>query len=290
MKTGTGNPFAAISVALVLLIGICTPVFAQPAGPAGAAPAATQAPPLPTVDAEADARAAAAAKAEEAEKACSKNTETLAAGKMAAVNALPAEQRKSLLRGQNAAAVAACLAVANDDADFCKLLPKETAAACVDQAKVAKELKGVPKEQLKFVIISRACRGNESKADCDKALEAMKSGDAAKCKSFAKVQMSAFCAALATGDATQCKPLTNGDERGVCVAYATNDPSKCPADAADCILLTKTFAKLAKDGLAGMQDIDPSLAAASQGKDACTPMLADMEKACNEASQAAHKQ
>jgi hypothetical protein len=288
MKTGARNHFVAIPVALVLLLGLHTPCIGQPAGPAGAA-ASTPAPPEPDADPEADAEAAATAKAEVTESVCSKNVAALSAGKMAAVNALKPEARKTLLQGKNAGAIAACLAVASGDSGFCNLLPKEAVAGCVDQAKIAKELKGVPNEQLKFAIVSRACRGNESAADCDKALAAMKSGDAAKCKTFAKVQMSAFCAAMATGDATQCQPLTNADERGVCVAYATNDPSKCPADAADCILMTKTFAKLAKDGLAGMSDVDPSLAAVSQGKEACAPMLADMEKACNDASVAAPK-
>lgn len=287
MRTSKRSHFAAISVALVLLVGVCTPMFAQPAGPAGASPAPTDAPPEPTADPAADAEAAAKARAEEAESVCRQGVTALKDGKVSAVKALPEGARQTLLQGEQFPTLVACLAVAGNDSGICSLLPKEAAAACVEQAKIAKELKNVPKEQLKFSIIARACRGNESKATCDKALEAMKSGDAAKCKAaFDKVDMSAFCAALATGDGSQCQPITDADQRGVCVAYATNDPGKCPQDAADCVLLTKTFVTLAKDGLAGMRDVDPSLAAAGQGKEACAPMLAELETACTKRSEA----
>lgn len=194
------------------------------------------------------------------------------------LKALPDTKRTTVIQHQSATRLFTCLAIAEDKSARCDALPKQGKGECAAQFQVARELKGVPKERVKAQLIYRSCLPNAAKADCEAARDAIMAGDPAKCKGAKGVNPD-FCAALASGDAAKCGAL-QGAERDLCSAYVTEDPKRCPKDSGDCQLVVSTFAKLKKEGLDGMQDIDPTLAAVSKGKAACAPLMSEFEKFC----------
>jgi hypothetical protein len=240
---------------------------AEQAPAAEGTPEAEQAP-------EADAKASLA-------DACKKAAADLGSGDLS-LKALSSEKREALVQDQKAGKVFTCLAIADDDKSHCDHLAKQQKEECLTQWEIARELKGVPKERAKSAIIYRACVANAPKAECEKVRDAIVSGDATKCQGLSKGLSPDFCGALATGDATKCDALPAGGERDACPAYVTDDPKRCPKDSGDCPLVVATFAKLRKEGLGGLQDIDATLAAASKGRPACTTLLSDLERFCVE--------
>jgi len=216
---------------------------------------------------------------------CKDSITRLGGGDLAALDALPPEKRAALAKDGKTVNVLKCLAVATNNGRYCGLLPtKQSQTECLAAWELARELKTMPKEHMKAQIIYRGCLVNASKAECDKFRTAMTSRDAAKCKSVSKDADRAFCAALVSGDATRCKDLPDAAYRDTCAAYATDDATHCSKEAgADCAKLAQGFAAVTKEGLAGFDQIDATAAAASRdGKAACGPLLADLERHCIE--------
>jgi hypothetical protein len=172
-----------------------------------------------------------------------------------------------------------CLAIADDNGRYCDALPADKKGECVDQWKFIRELKGAPQGNIKALTIYHLCLKNSPKADCDKMRDAMTSADAGKCKGVSNPQQHVFCTALATGDGTKCAGVAEGADRDFCVALATDNPAKCPKDSTDCPKMVGNFAKMTKEGLQGAQG-DPRVGALRNGKSACQPLMADMERRC----------
>ena len=211
---------------------------------------------------------------------CKKGLSALGGGDAKGLDALEKSQRDSLM--MNAAAVNAltCLAIAENDEKFCDALAKDGRKACLEQRKLIGELKGIPKEQLKAELIYKQCVNDMPVADCETVRDAMTAKDAGKCKGFTKIDAN-FCVALAAGDASTCKKLTDEAMRDVCAAYAADEPKHCPEDSQDCRNLTSFMAAVTKKGLAGVADLDAGAAAAVDGRQSCTAVLAELEKACS---------
>jgi hypothetical protein len=244
------------------------PAKAEKAADAGAQPAADSGTPGPTVEPTRDSAALA--------KSCA----TLGSGDLSALDSLEKEKRQGLVGTPQALHALTCLAVAANDKRPCEALEDEGKKRCLDQLSTFGDLKDLPKEGVKAALLHRMCLAGSSKADCDKIRDAMTKKDAAGCASLGAAEMREFCSALVSGDASKCKGLPEGEERGRCEAYATDDPSRCAKDSVDCRNMAGAFAKVKKDGLAGLGDIDPGAVAATKGKDACAPLLAALATAC----------
>jgi len=230
----------------------------------------------------------AAAAAAEATKTANNCKKAIAGfdSKPASLQSLPKEQLAQLLRGKGAANSITCLAIANGNRSYCDLLSDDPKKKCLSQYEQVSGLKGLPKEQMKGRVVHDMCmQGNMcdkcDKAECDKIEAAVNGGDAGKCAGLS-APVGAFCTALATRDAAKCQPVPQGEARSICEAFATEDAARCAKDSTDCRNVTNGFAAFRKDGLAGVQGIDPGVAAGVKGIGACQPLLADFEKLCME--------
>lgn len=226
--------------------------------------------------------AAAQATATAVASACKKTVATLGAGDLAALKPLTKEQKAALLAGPSATRLMTCLAVAGDSDRYCESLPGDAKRDCGESVKLARDLRKMPKGDEKAFVIHRLCLAGSVKSECDQARKAILASEPAECGGLVNVPLRLFCTAIASGDAAKCGGL-QGDERMVCEAYASDDPGRCPKESVDCQNLTRTFAAVKKDGLAGVRDIDPAVIAVRGGKQACTPLLADMEESCRAA-------
>lgn len=225
--------------------------------------------PEPTVDAKA------------AEEACKKAAAGLRTGDASAVEALDETQRKALLGSSTGVKALTCLAIAADDKSRCDLLEDDAKKACLDQWKLGRELKGVPKEEVKAQLLYRTCVSNSTGVNCDLLRDAVKSGDPERCKDLDDAARRAFCAAVAGGNIKECGNVPEGAERAYCEAFATDDASRCPKEAPDCIAMARGFAALKKGGLEGFKDIDATIAAAAMGTKVCDGLLGELEKSCS---------
>jgi len=129
-------------------------------------------------------------------------------------------------------------------------------------------------------MIYRTCLANGEKADCDLALDAMTSHNAAKCEGLSRVPDRSFCAALATGDAASCARLPLRAEQSFCTALATDDPRGCPEDGIDCRNMARSFATWKMNALTAGDEVDPTTAAIRWGMPACAPLVAEFERLC----------
>ena len=249
---------------------------APDATPAGAA--AGQSGTTPKTDATAGPTTAPTTNATAAAQ-CKNVTTKLSAGDSSALQSMSSDQR---IAAMNAAI---CLALADDNSRYCDALPADKKSECVDQWKFVRELKGAPQGNLKALTLHHLCLKNGAKADCDKVRDAMTAADASKCKGISNPQQGVFCGALATGDAAKCSGLPEGADRELCAALATDDPARCPKDSTDCPKMVGSFAKVKKEGLQGTND--PRMAALRNGKAACQPLMADLERSCMSAAIAA---
>jgi hypothetical protein len=229
-----------------------------------------------TPDAEAQATATAVA------AACKKTVATLGSGDLAALKPLTKERKAALLGAPAATRVLTCLAVAGDSDRYCESLPADGKRDCAESVKLARELRKLPKGAEKAFLIHRMCLSGPAPSECDQARKAMIAGEAAECGGLVNASIRHFCTAMASGDATKCGAL-EGDERKTCEAYVSDDPGRCPKESLDCQNITRTFAAVKKDGLAGAKEIDPAVVAVRGGKQACTPLLADLEAHCSAA-------
>jgi hypothetical protein len=185
-----------------------------------------------------------------------------------------------LLAGAAGIDAISCLAVADDNEKHCDLLGEDAKKACVDQWKVGRELKGLPKEKVKAQLMYRTCASNSPNMNCDVVREAIGEKDAAKCKNLKEASQQTFCNAVVAGDAKKCDAIPAGPERDYCAAFAADDPGRCPKNATDCIAMASGFAALKKGGLEGFANIDARIAAASMGPKACANLLASLDEAC----------
>ncbi len=269
-------------------IAPCDVAWAEPdstpaaKGAAASAPTAVGSPQAEMTPDAAAAEATAKAKAAVA-ASCQKTAAGLNSADLAALKALPTDKQTMLMHAPAAANLMACLTIAENDDRFCKMLA-DTAQRdkCVQHWKDVRELKALPKEQLKAHLIYQSCIGSTAKADCETVRDAMAAGDAAKCAALSSAPLRAFCAAIATGDASKCKTLPAGEERGRCEAYATEDETRCPKDSGDCRNLARSFAAIRKSGLGAVEDIDPTTAAAVKGRQSCAPYVTEFEHFCTE--------
>jgi hypothetical protein len=270
--------FGALTISCAAAAAEQNPAPAKPAGgQAGQAPTAELTPKEEaTVDPVAEATATAVA------ATCKKTVADIGSSGPAGLQSLSEEKRSALLRGPAATSLFMCLATAGDNTRYCDPLPEPGKTDCAERVKLARELKAMPKESVKAYLIHRSCLASSAKADCEKVKEAMTAGSATPCAGLSNASMRDFCTALATGDPGKCAGLSDGAERAHCEAYASDDPGRCPEDSRDCRNLTRAAAALKKQGLEGLQDIDPAVAAARRGKQACAPLLADLEEFCRE--------
>ena len=138
---------------------------------------------------------------------------------------------------------------------------------------------------IKAHVIYNLCMSGEpkqEKAVCEKAREAVKTKSAAPCDAFSKPADRDLCAGIATGDPSKCSALTDPQQRDFCTALATDDVKKCPKDSDNCRQLIGTVAALQQGDSKQVEEIDPILAAAKGGKQACGSLLAALEKDCRE--------
>jgi hypothetical protein len=245
------------------------------AAPEQAAPAGVTPAPQATPDADAAATATAVA------EACKKTVATLGSGDLAALKPLTEEQKDALLGAPSGTHLMTCLAVAGDSERYCDALPKDAKGGCTESVKLARELRKLPKGAEKAHVIHQLCLVGPSRSECDQARKAMVAREPAECGSLVHPALRHFCEAIASGDAGKCGGL-QGDERKVCEAYASEDPGRCPKESLDCQNITRTFAAVKTGGLEGVKDIDPAVVAIRGGKQACAPLLGDLEKSCLE--------
>lgn len=250
-----------------------------PAGEKAAATGATQPPgtPGPTVPMENPTKAA--EKAAKTTADCKKAIAEFGA-KPSGLKSLPEKKRTDLLSSIPAQELVICLAVANGNRGYCDELTGDAKTKCAARYAQTREIKGLPKGHIKGHLIHQLCVRDSPKADCDLIQAAINAGDAAKCEGISTPSLRSFCPALATGDVAKCKDVPAGEQRSYCEAYAGNDPSRCPKDSNDCRNLAGAFAGFSKQGLAGVEDIDPATAAAVKGKAACKALLEQLEKTC----------
>jgi hypothetical protein len=224
--------------------------------------------------------------------ACESAVKALGAGDAKPFEALPKELASGLTQNLAAPGAFTCLAVADGNTKPCDALAKEAKQSCVEQAKFLLELKGVPKEAMKAQIVQRICLQEGSKADCAKLRQAIVARDAALCGQLSTAEgawgREGLCPALASGDPAKCSVDPEGEKRDTCAAMAADDPKRCPKGGADCVAMVGNFAAINKGGIAG-GGVDPTTAALSQGKKACAPLLADLQKACASAGSPAAK-
>jgi len=265
-----------------------TPAAKTTAAPVTDAPAAIGSPradvtpDAAAAKAQAEADAAAAKAKAEAMESCKKTAAGLNAADLAALKALPADRQTILMKAPSSISLMTCLTVAENDDRFCKMLTdKDQQERCLQHWKQVAEIKALPKEQVKANVIYRSCIEGTAKADCDALRDAMVANDVAKCKAVSS-ELRSFCEAVVTGDAGKCKGLPAGEDRGRCEAYATEDESRCPKDSIDCHNMARNFAGFRKSGLAGVQGIDPSAAAAVNGRQACASYVTEFERLCTE--------
>lgn len=242
--------------------------------PKAADPQAADAAPAeqPTPDAAAQATAAAVA------TGCKKAIGDLTRDP-AGLKSLSKEEKAALVQAPMARDLLTCLAVASDDARYCDLLTGNEKQRCAGQRKDLRELKGVPKEQVKSATIFKVCSTDGDKGDCEKLRAAIAANDAAKCSGLPD-KMMPFCQALAGSDASKCQGMPAGEDRSTCEAFASDDASRCLKESVNCIAIAQSFAAVKKDGLGGVAGIDASAAAVVKGKDACTEYATGLEKFC----------
>ena len=105
----------------------------------------------------------------------------------------------------------------------------------------------------------------------------MTTGDAGKCNALSQAAGAwgrrGLCAALVTGDAAKCPDDGDPTHRAGCTAMVTEDASRCPKTSTDCINMAQRLALVRKDN-------DPTFAAATQGRQACAPLLAHLQHSC----------
>jgi hypothetical protein len=268
------------AVAILLALGgSCVPVVASPAATDSTTPKATSAgasegqeTPAPTPDATAEAEK----KAED----CKNNIADLTSGNLSALEARK-DKLDALLGKPVAVSALMCLAIAEGNSDYCKLLSQEKKEECLAQFRLVGELKGLPKERMKGQLMYRACHGNLPDKDCESIRDAMAAGDAAKCAGISDAGWGVFCAALATGDVAKCKDVPP-EGRGDCEGYVSEDENRCPKESGDCRRMVRVIAAIKKNGLAGLEGIDPRVAAAVKGKQACDPLLSELQGSCTE--------
>ncbi len=268
-----------IPVAVHAASGDEAPAAAQPEGAKAGADTKTT-PPAGTPAADEK------AKAPEQSPGCDKITTAFDA-KGPGMASLSKEQRAQLVSSHVGQQALLCLALADGQPDHCdNVLTDDAKKKCLSQFDLLHELRGLPKEKLKGHLIHKGCMEHvlcEScgKKECDDFEDAVDTGSETKCGSSPEPTRS-FCTALATRDPAKCSGVPK-DMRTVCEAMATEDVKRCPAGDADCKGLVNSFAVFRKQGLDGAEEVDPSLAAAATGRDACKPLLTKFEKACSEA-------
>jgi len=210
---------------------------------------------------------------------CGKALDKLAAGDAKALDSLDEQSRQALMTHQAAANTVTCLAVAEKNAKFCDLLPKQQKEGCAQQFKMLGSLKGASKDEFKARVIFEACSRGGNVPPCEIIRDAIVSHDAGKCNGLPKANVP-FCAALATSDAAKCKGVADEAEQATCAAYASNDPKRCPKDSGDCPNVVGAFSVAAEKGLAGLGDMDPTIGATLEGRKACAAGTAELKKHC----------
>ncbi len=222
--------------------------------PAGAAASAQ--PPTPNAAATATANAKSAAA-----EACKKAIAKFGSGDASALKSLPAETRSAIEKGGLSKA-AGCLAAANDNEHLCDSATSAAEKdACYSDLGLMRQLKSQPKGAsllaLFIPVVHKQCKTQFAAAACDSFRDAVLKKDAAKCKE-APESMRQGCAALVAGDPSMCP---KGDNE--CVHWATNEP------------------KFRKDGFKGMADSPAAMAFATGKRDACAPLLSELESSCS---------
>jgi hypothetical protein len=226
-----------------------------------------------TLDPEAQATATAVA------GACKKMIDAFAR-EPGALKALPKDQQAWLVQAPMARDAVTCLAVAANNPRYCDLLSGEDKQGCA-RGKLFKDIKGLPKEQVKGAVLYKLCVADAPNSPaCEKLRSALTANDAAKCEQLPGPLID-YCKAITKRDPAECKNLSKAEERGRCEAYATDDEKRCPADSVDCRKMTVAFAATKKDGIAGFAGSDSTIAAAVWGKDACKRYLTDLEQFCS---------
>jgi hypothetical protein len=213
--------------------------------------------------------------------ACKKIVASLSSGSLKPGTSPPADQLSAL--GQNTAASEAltCLACASDNQGYCNLLPEPSKGYCSGTWALARDIKTAPKTSVKsYVLYSYCLRTGTSKAVCDKGLELMIKGNASRCKELATDVQRQVCVGILKEDPKACDRLTSADDRLGCSVLMSGDASRCPKDSKPCIEMAHMIAAAEKNGLEGLQDITPALAAAKLGKSACAKLVDAMEQAC----------
>lgn len=217
-------------------------------------------------------------------QACKQAVAKLAKGDTKALSATSSGGGRSLAENGASEPAVTCLAVAIGNVRICDALADPAKKACAAHAQDVADLKGLPKEAIKAQVIYGLCMSGEpkqEKAVCEKARDAVKSGKAEGCAAFSKPSDRDLCAGIATGDASKCSALADADQRDFCAALATDDAKRCPQGSDHCRTMISTIVALRKGDAKEVEPLDPILAAAKGGKQACAPLLAKLEKDCS---------
>ncbi|HYD47576.1 MAG TPA: hypothetical protein VEB21_04480, partial [Terriglobales bacterium] len=266
-------PAAAAPTAPAAAAGAPPPIGAPtiissptPGGPGSQTPSPQAA--MPTAPPVIDAAAA---------ERCKEAVQALANGDAAALQVLPPAQRDGLQNDPLVWRMLTCLAAADNNARICDSLPGDNKEACVGQVELSQELKAEPSdtpEGFKAVILHRACRQFAPQAGCEGVREAIKTNDSSKCSGVGAGVFRNLCEAISAADPQKCDGIEAEDARALCTALASNDASRCIANDDYCKTLVGGAAAIKDRGLAGLQNFDPTIAAARKGREACAPMLA----------------
>lgn len=215
---------------------------------------------------------------------CKEAIAKLSGGDVGALDELDDATKQRLLGHPATRDVVICFAVASGNRAHCDVLPAQAKADCLERFAFAQKLKGAPKKALKAELFYRICQSGNPKppeGTCEKVRDAMVSGDASACDQLPfEPAERGLCAGLVTGDPTKCDTFEEPGRRAGCVAFVTGDPEKCAKGDEDCRRPLRSLAIMQKKGLAGIGDIDPISAAAAKGKEACAPLVANLEGLC----------
>lgn len=296
MSTSRWRRGLKLSIFCLVVSSGCSRCGSPPAGDQGQAPAPAAAPAPesqpaaapaaakpdvpPTTIPAAPAAAVVEATVTAAQTACKAALKGLAEGDIKALDALGSAEREAILAESAAVRTLACLAIADDSARYCDILPDKRKKECVDHWTAVRQFKGVPREELKGRMLYQMCTSTAEKADCDVLKDAIAAKQAGKCAGMSQPPLRGYCEAVVTSDPKKCASMPEGPQRSYCAAIATDDPSQCPKDSEDCNALTKSFASLKTQGAESLAGIDPTLAAATGGKKVCASLATQLEPHC----------
>jgi len=206
----------------------------------------------------------------------------LAAGNLATLQSVPAPKRETILRNFLTVRALTCLAIADDDSRYCDVLPNPAQDKCATDWKLTRGLRALPKNAIKPTLMYQMCLEQQPSTVCEKLRKGLIDKDPTQCAGIPDRWLASACSAMATGDASKCDQISGVGERAMCAALATGDVGRCPNDSADCISTVRTFAKVEQDGAAALEELDPSMKAASKGRQACAPFLNELQSVCAE--------